>query len=381
MYKLHRSRRTWLLITLAIGCFSMAATAGVAGASGKAPRTADGRPDLSGTYDTATLTPLVRSAKFGDQLFLTAEQAQEIEDAERRLVENTLLATDPDREAPPVGGSPPVGYQDQDREVWGSGNVGGYNSVWIDRGERAVAVDGLFRTSIITDPKNGQQPALTEAGEARMARRFASFRRGNDGSAWWVDEASHGPYDDPEDRPLPERCLLGFGSTQGPPMLPVLYNNHKRIVQTEDYVMILVEMVHDARIIRIGDQGSGQGTIEHGPPEIRRWLGDSIGHWEGDTLVVDTVHFTAQPGLTAASQDLHVVERFTRIDQDTLHYEFTVDDPDTWTAPWSGSYTWPATSERMFEYGCHEGNYALSAVLKGARLLEAEALAKRGSGK
>ena len=147
-------------------------------------------------------------------------------------------------------------------------------------------------------------------------------------------------------------------------MLPVLYNNHKRIVQTEDQVMILVEMVHDTRIIHM--------NREHSPPTIRKWLGDSVGRWEGDTLVVDTTNFTSQPGLYGASEDLHVVERFTRLDDKNLLYEFTVDDPNTWQQSWSGSYNWPATEERVYEYACHEGNYALESVLKGARLLEAE---------
>lgn len=134
-------------------------------------------------------------------------------------------------------------------------------------------------------------------------------------------------------------------------MLPVLYNNTKRIVQTEDYVMILVEMNHDARIIRM--------NAEHEPTEVRRWLGDSIGRWDGDTLVVDTTNFRDQTGLGSASRDLHVIERFTRFNDNTLHYEFTVDDPATWTAPWKGDYTWPATEERVYEYACHEGKYAL----------------------
>ena len=156
----------------------------------------------------------------------------------------------------------------------------------------------------------------------------AGFFRPNSGTAWWLVENgldAPGPYDDPEIRPLAERCLLGFGSTSGPPMLPVLYNNLKRIVQTDDHVMILVEMVHDARVVRMDD--------EHAPPEIRKWLGDSVGHWEGDTLVVDTTNFTDTPALSGASRNLHVVERFTRIDADTLRYQFTVDDPTVWSAP------------------------------------------------
>jgi len=149
-------------------------------------------------------------------------------------------------------------------------------------------------------------------------------------------------------------------------MLPVLYNNLKRIVQTPDHVMILSEMVHDTRIIRLDDA--------HLPPDIRKWLGDSIGHWDGDTLVVDTTNFTSSPALRLATENLHVVERFRRTDDNTLHYSFTVEDPTIWEGPWSGEYPWPATNDSVFEYACHEGNYALGNILRGARLLEGEAL-------
>ena len=150
-------------------------------------------------------------------------------------------------------------------------------------------------------------------------------------------------------------------------MLPVLYNNLKQIVQTEECVMIFVEMVHDARIVRMNQ--------EHAPPEIRQWLGDSVGHWEGETLVVDTTNFNDTPALGMASSDLHVVERFSRIDAETLLYQFTVDDPTIWTKPWSGEYVWPASANRVYEYACHEANCALGGILRGARLLEADARA------
>ena len=153
-------------------------------------------------------------------------------------------------------------------------------------------------------------------------------------------------------------------------MLPTLYNNLKRIVQTPDHVMILIEMVHDARIIRLNS--------EHADPSVRKWLGDSIGWWEGDTLVVDTTNFNDFPAQWGASRDLHVVERFTRIDEDTLHYSFTVDDPNTWEGTWSGEYPWPATETQVYEYACHEGNYAMEGILRGARLLEEEATATPG---
>ena len=154
-------------------------------------------------------------------------------------------------------------------------------------------------------------------------------------------------------------------------MLPVLYNNLKQIVQTKNTVMILNEMVHDARVIRINGK--------HEAPEIRRWLGDSIGRWEGDTLVVDTTNFNDTPALNGATRNLHVIERFRRIDAKSLLYGFTVEDPTVWTKPWSGEILWPATGERIFEYACHEGNYSFTGILRGARLLEAEAEKKKAA--
>ena len=344
---------------IAIG---MACAAVVATAAQEGPRTASGRPDLSGTYDTATLTPLQRPEAFGDRLTLSEEEAASIAAGEPVALAAAFgipaernIETAPPREAPPVGG---------DGSTGAAGGGGGYNTFWMDRGTSSFQIDGQWRTSIITDPPNGQRPPLAPDAQARAAEA-ARFYRPNSGTAWWLIENgldAPGPYDDPEIRPLAERCLLGFGSTSGPPMLPVLYNNLKRIVQTDDYVMILVEMVHDARVVRM-DQ-------EHASPEVRSWLGDSVGHWEGDTLVVDTTNFNDTPALSGASRNLHVVERFTRIDADTLHYQFTVDDPNVWTAPWSGEYVWPATNNRIYEYACHEANYSFRGILGGARVLE-----------
>ena len=342
------------------------------------PRTPSGRPDLSGTYDTATVTPLQRPREFGDRLTLTREEAAIIaadpdglarvfnlapagsdeRAAAREAQQRAGFETgDGNREAPPAGG---------DGSGGAAGNVGGYNTFWIDRGEAAFQIDGMVRTSIITDPPNGRQPSLTDGARAARAARGRSGRP-NDGTAWWLDDdlAAPGPYDNPEQRPHAERCLMGFGSTAGPPMLSVLYNNMKRIVQTDDTVVILVEMVHDARVVRMNQ--------DHNPPEIRSWLGDSVGHWEGDTLVVDTTNFTDNPSFGAASRNLHTVERFTRLDADTLLYQFTVDDPTVWTAPWSGEYVWPASNDRVYEYACHEANYSFGGILRGARVLEEDA--------
>ena len=330
------------------GCALFALTlASIALDAQEIPRTPSGRPDLSGTYDTATLTPLQRPEELGDTLVLTEENAAEIakEEFERNATRNA--PSDPNRKAPAVGG-----------------RVGGYNRFYIDRGAGAFQIDGHWRTSIIIDPKDGRQPPFTLEGQARADAREAS-RRENTGTAWWLIENgldATGPYDDPEIRPLAERCLLGFGSVSGPPMLPVLYNNLKRIVQTDDHVMILAEMVHDARIVRM--------NAEHAPPEIRGWLGDSVGHWDGDTLVIDTTNFNDTPALRFATRNLHVVERFSRIDTHTLRYQFTVEDPTVWTAPWSGEYVWPASNTRVYEYACHEANYSFQGILGGARILE-----------
>ena len=164
--------------------------------------------------------------------------------------------------------------------------------------------------------------------------------------------------------------MLGFGSTSGPPTLPnYFYNNLKQIVQTPTTVMILVEMVHDVRIIRM--------NAEHLPPTVRKWMGDSVGHWEGDTLVVDTTNFTNKTQFQGSSEQLHVVERFTRVNANTLLYRFTVDDPQTWDKPWGGEYPWNATDEHIYEYACHEGNYALGDMLRGARAQEKEAAQKK----
>ena len=348
---------------VAVTWLSLASSSAQETESWTAPRTADGHPDLSGNYDTATLTPLQRPRELGNELFLTAEEAEAIATKERLLAEELGGQSDPEREAPPEGGDGSPGPY---------GNVGGYNFLWIDRGTEAFELDGKRRTSIIVDPVDGRWPSMTPEAAKRMADRrelYKENRGDNQGEAWWLDIDGPGPYDNPEQRPLGERCLLGFGSTSGPPSLPVLYNNLKRIVQTKDHVMILVEMVHDARIIRLNQ--------EHAPQEIRKWMGDSVGHWEGDTLVVDTTNFGDTPGLFYATKDLHVTERFTRIGENAILYQFTVEDPAVWTKPWSGEYPWVVTDAPMYEYACHEANYSFEGILRGARLLEAEAMQKK----
>jgi hypothetical protein len=206
-------------------------------------------------------------------------------------------------------------------------------------------------------------PELTPEAKARQESR--NFRPTSDQAAREEDPGFEGEsaYDDPEIRPLAERCLLGFSSTSGPPMLPTyFYNNLHQIVQTPDQVLILTEMVHDARVVRIG------GT--HLPKTIKKWLGDSIGRWEGDTLVVETTNFTDNTRFMGSTDSLKLTERFTRVDANTLRYQFTVEDPKTWVRPWTAEYAWPITHDLMYEYACHEGNYAMGNILRGARLKE-----------
>ncbi len=328
------------------------ATAGIA--EGDIKRTKSGVPDLSGNYDSGTLTPVDRPRYFGDKQFMTREEAEAL--IARADLSQTLgeASSDPNRSAPKKGGD--------GINAFGAGNVGGYNTWWVDRGEGLIELDGQFRTSIIYDPSNGRRPQMTPRGMQKMANNFKSFAYDNDGTASWLQFPGAGPFDGPETLALAERCLLGFSA--GPPMLPGLYNNYKRIVQTETHVMILVEMVHDARVIRLG--------VEHGPEGMRKWLGDSVGHWEGDTLVVETKHFREDTGLYGGDENLHLIEKFTMREDGHLVYDFTVDDPTAWTAPWSGEYVWRATDKPVYEYACHEGNYAMGNILRGARRLERE---------
>jgi hypothetical protein len=339
--------RTTVAATLAFAAFCAA----LVSAQPQGLRTKDGHPDLQGTYDIASMTPLERAP--GTPLVMTRDEAAALERQRAERVQRLALPSNGDRKAPPAGG---------DGSTGAAGNVGGYNNFWVDNGTEYYTIDGQKRMSVIVDPPDGRVPALTPQARQRAASRVA--RPTSD--AQENDPGFEGPtaYDDMERRPLGERCLLGFGSTSGPPALPVLYNNLHQIVQTRDTVLILNEMVHDARVVRIGG--------EHLPKTIRKWLGDSIGRWEGDTLVVDTTNFTDKTRFRGSSENLHIVERFSRIDADTLRYRFTVEDPATWVTAWSGEEAWPATKDLLFEYACHEGNYALGNILRGARLRERE---------
>lgn len=301
------------------------------------PRTPSGKPDLQGVWSNATLTPLTRDRELGETLVLNADQVQEMEGGHQAFLEAEFADSDPNREA----GAGAQGGNDGDTND-------GYNEFWKEVGDRIQVINGEPRSSIIVDPPNGQLPF---AGDPRA--RFARAPGAPD------------PNDGPEGRPLSERCLISFGTHSGPPMLPVMYNNNYQIVQTDDYVMILAEMIHDARIIRIDDEAM---------PHMQKWMGDSVGYWEGDTLVVTTTGFHPQHRVFGASENLTVTERFDYASPAEIIYTFTVEDPTVFSQPWTGELVFNARSadELMYEYACHEGNYALPGVLAGARRAEAD---------
>jgi len=294
------------------------------------PRTPAGHPDLQGNWSTATVTPLQRPE--GADAVLSWEEVERLEGRAANRLERVSRPSDPDRGAPRAGRG-----------------VGGYNGIYIDAGDVVAKVYGEPRSSLITHPANGRTPPLTPEAQARRAERRES-------------RSQFGRYDHPELRPLGERCLVSFGSNAGPPMLPNgFYNNNYTIVQTPDHIVIMAEMVHDARIIRIGD---GPRLPEH----IRPWMGDSWGHWEGDVLVVETTNI--HPLHRYSGEKMRVIERFSRMAEDAVLYEFTIDDPSTYTEPWGGQVPMMALNDRLYEYACHEGNYALSNILSGARYQE-----------
>ncbi len=352
------------IATAAVPAAAQSTQAAKPAAKSAIKRMPDGHPDLQGVYDLATMTPLERLP--GDPPVLSKEQAAKIQAAEmaRRNADGGKL--DPNRGTLPVGGDHSQGKSFFDiLEKAGGGAVGGYDRLWLNQGTAYTMVDGQIRTSIIIDPPDGHVPPVNAAAKKRMAggRQLPTSDQGESTDIRQVSR--RGEYDNPEQRPLSERCLLGFGSTAGPPALPdYFYNDLHQIVQTPDSIMILTEMIHDARIVRMNAQ--------HLPKTIRRWMGDSVGHWEGDTLVVDTTNFTDKTRFHGATEDMHVIERFTRVDDKTLLYRFTVEDPNTWDKPWTGEMTWPLTTQPILEYACHEGNYALGDVMRGARHQEAE---------
>jgi hypothetical protein len=321
-----------MFVAATIPAAGQAPAAGRAGASAPkrsaVPRTPDGRPDLQGIWDFRTITPMQRPTDLGDKAVLTEQEAAEFEVKNQRNQDN--------REATPAG---VVNGQASNSDVERA-----YNDFWWDFGKRIVSTK---RTSLVVDPPDGRIPPLTDPAQKR-----ATSRR----------EARERPAFGPEDRGVGERCILGFNA--GPPMLPSAYNNNVQVVQTRDYVVIHNEMVHNARIVPLDGRPHGS---------LPQWNGDSRGRWEGDTLVVETRTFSGETAFQNSSETLQLIERFTRVDADTLIYEFTVTDPSTWTKSWTAQVPMTRSDEMIFEYACHEGNYGMSNLLKGARFIEKEA--------
>ncbi len=348
-----------LVLTLAVATLGLAVPAdaqqrAAAGSTWQVPRTEHGHPDLQGNWTNATITPMQRPT--GQDRVLTRDQVVAIEGEREEFIEEQLAPSDPERGAPAQGGT---FFGDLLLDA-ASGGTGGYNLFWIDAGDRVAIYDGEPRSSLVTTPDNGRIPPLTAEARQRAGQRMAAASR-------------FGEYDNPENRPLADRCIMSFGSNAGPPMLPnYFYNNNYTIVQTADAVMILAEMVHDVRVIRLGEP-------QPLPDHIRPWMGESWGRWDGNTLVIETTHLRPEqlnatpyvyPG---GSEQMRVIERLTRVDEYTINYEFTVIDPATYTQPWGGQVPFKRQPGQVYEYACHEGNYAMSNVLSGARSEERRA--------
>jgi hypothetical protein len=331
-----KSTQLALIVILSIAL----ATTTAVNAQDAFPRTPSGKPDFNGNYDISSLTPFERPASFGDRQFLTPQEVQEMRDREMSIREAGNEPSDLDSALPERGG-----------------DIGSYNDFWFDRGNDGFAIDGRYRTSILTSPANGRMPSLTAVGREKVANapRFAWPE--SDG-AWWI-ESGDTPYDGPENMVLGVRCIYQPGASVA--IRPLVYNNLKTIVQTDDYLMINIEWMHWARIIRI--------DAEHKSQELRSLDGDSIGWWEGDTLVVETTNFLDAP--FQPNDNRRVIERFSPVNADGLLYSFTVEDGD-YEEPYSGELVWPRSDQRNYEYACHEGNYAMSATLAGARVREQE---------
>lgn len=325
------------LAPIALSALALGAAASAhaqAGAEFSPPRTPAGHPDFHGVWTNASLTKIERVPEF-DNLVISEEQALKWEQDAAAVGAADQAPTDPSEGAPEAGTDPE-----------------GYNFFWIDPGTKVGKVDGEYRSSWIIDPPNGKVP-YTREGRVAMMKPVATFNS----------------FDNPEERIPIERCIIGFGSTGGPPMLNALYNNHHQIIQTEDAIAINVEMIHDTRIIRM------QG--EHNPPEVNQYLGTSVGHWEGDTLVVETEGFKPLETLRVdwgvfvyIPTTAKVTERFTMISEDQIHYEFTVEDEVAYTQPWKGELIFRRSPDRLYEYACHEGNYSVPNILAGARAIE-----------
>lgn len=363
-----------LLAGVAVIC----ATTGVASAQSSAPtkpvvqagytvpRTPDGKPDLTGVWTNATSTNLERSVKDGDKLVLSAEEVAMIEGETfaRNNRQNARTPKEIQDNWQKIANGPDT--LDECRSG-ARGAACGYNAGWTDPGDWVMRVNGEGRTSLITYPKNGRLPPKVAKSDNRPRIVESS-----------EESASRGDADNPEERSLGERCIMSFGISSGPVMTDQLYNNTYQFVQTGDNFVILVEMVHDARIVRM--------NAKHRTDGISPWMGDSIGWWDGDTLVIETVGFHAGQNLRGGGPNMKVTERFTRVAPDRVHYGFDVEDKDTWAEPWGGEYEFAAVNGNVYEYACHEGNHGLIGILAGAReddkrAIEAAAKAKPAKGK
>jgi hypothetical protein len=325
----------------------------------KVPRMADGKPELEGVWTNATSTRLDRAANFGDRLVMTPQEVAQIEGAtlERNARQNKVT------DQATIENWKTLALQPDTSDECRSGSRGtacGYNAGWTDPGDRVVRVNGEPRTSMITFPANGRMPARV-SGATRGRAQIVESSEGGPATT------RAGQNDNPEGRSLGERCIMSFGISTGPVMTPQLYNNTYKFVQTKDTVAIMVEMVHDVRMVRLNSQHRTDG--------VRPYMGDSIGWWDGDTLVVETINFHPLQNVRGAGPKLKVTERFTRVAPDRLHYGFKVEDPETWVEPWGGEYEFAATNS-IHEYACHEGNYGLENILAGARFEEQQAAAK-----
>ena len=329
-----------LAIAVVVASLVPVGIAGQTSPSESSPRTPWGDPDLQGAWNNATTTPLERPLDLEGQEFLTDEEVSE-RDARVAYERSTDRR---DEDAPALGPSAPRGGRGTVADVERA-----YNDFWWERGSTIAS----NRTSIIVDPPDGRLPAMTSAGRDRLARGAAAA-------------GARGPSDSYDDRRLGERCII----YRGVPPIPTGYNNNYLIVQNPTFVAILQEHIHDVRIIPL----DGRPAVA---PRVRQWLGTSRGRWEGDTLVVETTNFNDRALLRALngppSESLRVVERFTRTADDTVDYRFTVEDPDTWTGPWSGSIPMTKIDGALYEYACHEGNYGMTNLLAGARSEESAA--------
>jgi hypothetical protein len=326
------------VVALVVSTTPVGAQGKPAGTQGKAPRTAWGKPDLEGTWDFRTITPLERPANV-DKEFLTPEEAAKLEKA---VVErNAELDERPPQEVPKGG--------NVDRQA--DGSPGFYNNFWLDGGTKIV---GTLRTSLITDPKDGKLPPMTDAARKRADERRAYLREHPADS--WLDLAPA------------NRCIVGFNA--GPPLSPGGYNQNLLIVQSKDYVGLMTEMVHSYRMVPLDARPALKSNV-------RQWSGDARGRWEGDTLVIETSNFNPDRGWRGTSDKMKLVERLTRTDANTLDYTYTVSDPETWTKPWTASITLRKSDGQLYEYACHEGNYSEGNILSGQRALDKKAQAQK----